>query len=61
MLKFECKDLGMNCNFVATGNTVEEVKKKAMDHAQTVHKDLLAKMTSQERADFEKTLTRMTH
>lgn len=61
MLKFECKELGTNCNYVAKGNTLDEVKKDAMNHAQTVHKDLLAKMSPQQVADIDKTLTRMTH
>jgi predicted small metal-binding protein len=43
MLKFECKELGTNCNYVAKGNYLEEVKKNAMEHAQTVHKDWLVK------------------
>ena len=61
MLKFECKDLGIDCSFVATGNTVEEVKQKAAAHAQTVHKDLLAKMTPQQIDEMYKNVTRMTH
>ncbi len=61
MLKFECKELGTNCNYVAKGNTLEEVKKDALKHAQNVHKDLLVKMTPQQMEDLDKTLTRMTH
>ncbi len=61
MLKFECKELGTNCNYVAKGNTLEEVKKDAMKHAQNVHKDLLTKMSPQQMEDMDKTLTRMTH
>jgi predicted small metal-binding protein len=61
MLKFECKELGTNCNYVAKGDTLEEVKKDAMDHAQTVHKDLLSDMSPQQVADIESTLTRKTH
>ena len=56
-MKLECKDLGMNCNAVITGNTVEEVKQRAMKHAQTVHKDVLAKMTPQQLADMDKVIT----
>jgi len=41
MLKFECMDLGTNCSLVAKGNTLDEVKQSAMEHAQTVHKDWL--------------------
>jgi predicted small metal-binding protein len=61
MLKFECKELGTQCSYVAMGKTLEEVKKDAMQHAQTVHKDLLANMSPQQRADLDKTVTRMTH
>jgi predicted small metal-binding protein len=61
MLKFECKELGTNCNYVAKGDTLEEVKKDAMAHAQTVHKDLLSNMSPQQVADIERTLTRKTH
>ena len=61
MLKFECKELGTNCNYVAMGHTLEEVKKDAMQHTQKVHKDLLAKMSPQQKADMDKTVTRMTH
>jgi predicted small metal-binding protein len=61
MLEFECKDLGTNCSYVAKGNTLDEVKKSAMEHAQTVHKDWLAKISPQQKADLDKTLTRMTH
>ncbi len=61
MLKFECKELGTNCNFVVQGNTMEEVKKNTMKHAETVHRDWLAKMSPQQKADMDKTLNRMTH
>lgn len=43
MLKFECKELGTNCSYVVKGNSLEEVKKYAMEHARSVHKDCLAK------------------
>jgi len=61
MLKFECKNLGTNCSYIATGNTVEDVKKNATEHAQKAHKDLLAKMTPQQIDDMYKTVVRMTH
>ncbi|MBI5099963.1 MAG: DUF1059 domain-containing protein [Nitrospirae bacterium] len=32
-----CKDLGVNCSFVAKEKTVEEVLKKAAEHARTRH------------------------
>jgi len=61
MLEFECKELGTKCSYVAKGNTLEEVKKDAIKHAQNVHKDLLANMSPQQMEDMDKTLTRMTH
>ena len=61
MLKFECKELGTNCSYVAQGSNLDEVKKDAMAHAQTVHKDWLAKKSPQQIIDLDKTLTRMTH
>ncbi len=33
-----CKDVGMDCNFEARGETVDEVMKKAAPHAKEVHK-----------------------
>jgi len=61
MLKFECKELGTNCGYVAKGDTLEDVKKNAMAHAQTIHKDWIAKLSPQQITDVDKTLTRMTH
>jgi len=60
-LKFECKNLGTNCPYIATGNTIDDVKKNAAEHTQKVHKDLLAHMTPQQIDDMYKTVARMTH
>jgi predicted small metal-binding protein len=32
-----CKDIGVACDFVARGKTVEEVLKKAAEHAKKEH------------------------
>jgi predicted small metal-binding protein len=56
MEKFACKNLGIDCNFVATGATKEEVLKKAMQHGSTVHADLMKNMTKEQSADFAKKL-----
>ena len=37
MKDFRCRDSGMNCDFVATGATDDEVLRKAGDHAASVH------------------------
>ena len=32
-----CRDLGLDCDFLACGKTEEEVLRKASKHAQTIH------------------------
>ena len=33
----KCKDVGVDCDFVASGKTDEEVLKKAAEHARKAH------------------------
>ena len=33
----KCRDVGMDCDFVARGETNEEVMKQAAEHARTAH------------------------
>ena len=54
--KFACKDLGIDCNFSATGATRDEVKQKAMDHGGAVHGDLMRNMTTDQSAAFARQL-----
>jgi predicted small metal-binding protein len=54
MLKFACKDVGVECDFVATGVTAEEVKEKAFAHAGVVHAGLLKAMNEDELAKLTK-------
>jgi predicted small metal-binding protein len=35
--RLRCRDLGMNCDFEARGNTDEEVLQQAAAHARTAH------------------------
>jgi predicted small metal-binding protein len=35
--KLHCRDLGMNCDFEATGNTDEEILRQASAHARSAH------------------------
>ena len=46
MQQFKCRDMGIKCDFVATGQTAQEVIQKAMAHAQEKHADVLKTMTS---------------
>jgi predicted small metal-binding protein len=32
-----CRDVGVDCDFKATGETVEDVMKKCAEHAKTAH------------------------
>ena len=56
MLKFACKDAGVECDFVATGETEEEVKEKAFAHAGVVHAEILKSMTAEQLAELTKTV-----
>lgn len=46
MLTLACRDLGMDCNQLTTGNTVAEVKRLTMVHAQETHGEMLKSMSS---------------
>ena len=46
MKEFACKDMGMDCDFVATGETVEDVMQQAFAHAQVAHAAVVAEMSS---------------
>lgn len=56
MEKFACKHLGIDCDFVATGSTKEEVMDKAMAHGSTVHADMMKDMTEAQLAEFAQKL-----
>jgi predicted small metal-binding protein len=56
MEKFACKNLGIDCGFVVTGATREEVLKKAMEHGSTAHADLMKGMTQEQMAQFAQKL-----
>ena len=37
LIRFACKDMGLNCSFMVKGTTVEEVTQKALDHVREKH------------------------
>jgi predicted small metal-binding protein len=37
LIRYSCKDMGLNCLFVAKGATLEEVTKTAIDHVLEKH------------------------
>jgi predicted small metal-binding protein len=56
MMKFACKDLGIDCNYVATGATREDVLQKATAHGNSVHGALMKNMTKEQMTQFGKQL-----
>ena len=54
MFKFACKDVGVDCDFVVTGATAEEVKQKAFAHAGVVHAVIMKNMNETELAQLTK-------
>ena len=50
MMKFECKDMGMDCDFVATAETREEVMQMAVAHASDVHAEMMKSLSPEQMA-----------
>jgi predicted small metal-binding protein len=48
MMKFECKDLGTDCDYVATAGTKREVMDMASAHAVEIHGDMLKDLTEEQ-------------
>ncbi len=57
MKSISCREVGgLDCDYIAKGETAEEVKKEAFAHAEQVHKDILQKMNPD---DLKKLTERM--
>jgi predicted small metal-binding protein len=54
MKKIQCKNMGMACEFVATGETAEEVKMKMDQHAMEVHGDMMKDMSPEDKEMMKK-------
>lgn len=48
MKSLSCKDMGMNDDFKATGETEDEVMMKMEQHAKEMHADKMAGMSDEE-------------
>ncbi|MFA5872298.1 MAG: DUF1059 domain-containing protein [Parcubacteria group bacterium] len=48
MKTLSCKDIGMSDDFVAKGETEQEVMDKMMGHAKEMHADMLAGKSEEE-------------
>ena len=56
MLQFACKNLGIDCDFVATGDTKEDVLQQAMAHGSSIHSAMMKDMTEEQMTQFGKQL-----
>ncbi len=58
MKTISCKDMGVDCGFVAKGETAEEVISKLNDHATKAHPEVVAEMSK--KMSEEQMKTKMT-
>ena len=49
MPRLSCRELGGDCDYVAEGQTAEEVKRELLAHVEHVHRERAARMTADER------------
>lgn len=49
MPRVSCRELGGDCDYVAEGETREEVKKEWLAHMASVHRERAARMSEDER------------
>ena len=59
MKNLACRDIGGECDFVASGETADEVKRAMYDHAGQTHPELLANMDEQEKEELEELMDKM--
>jgi predicted small metal-binding protein len=52
MFRYGCRDLGVDCDYVVTATTFEEVKEEVFAHAGVVHAEMLKGMTKDEIAQL---------
>jgi len=61
LIKYTCKDMGLNCPFSVTGNSIEEVTAKALEHVREKHAGEFNSIhTPSEIANMELALSRST-
>jgi len=56
MFKVGCRDVGVDCDYVVTGATFEEVQEKVFAHAGVTHAEMLKGLTGDEMAQLTKTV-----
>jgi len=56
MKEIGCRAMGVDCNFVAKGNTDEEVKKALWSHAEKSHAEVIKSLTADKRREMNATM-----
>jgi predicted small metal-binding protein len=61
LIRYSCKDMGLNCYFMVKGETMEEVTQKALEHIQENHSEEFNSILTPEQIDeMYKVLARST-
>jgi predicted small metal-binding protein len=61
LIRYACKDMGLNCPFVVKGETLDEVTQKALDHVREKHTDSFNSLHSPAQIEsMQKALARST-
>lgn len=61
LIRYACKDMGLNCPFVVKGTTLEEVTQQALQHVREKHtEDFNSLNTREQIEDMRKALARST-
>jgi len=51
--RLSCRELGGDCDYIARGETIEDVKRDLLTHVAETHARRLAKMSNDEREAFD--------
>ena len=61
LIRYSCKDMGLNCSFVVKGKTVEEVTAQALEHVREKHASDFNSLNSPEQIEqMQQSLARST-
>ncbi|MFA5837258.1 MAG: DUF1059 domain-containing protein [Bellilinea sp.] len=61
LIRYSCKDMGLNCSFMVKGETLEEVTRQALAHVQEIHaNEFNSIQTEEEIIRMERALSRST-
>ena len=52
MKQVGCRDMGVNCDFVAKGSTDEEIKKTLWTHAEKSHAEVVKILTPEKKKEM---------